>query len=124
MSSTPSDNDPYIPLGTRANNTICRDYWVGLPSRRYYANVVLRRIRELHVRRHASFSGQESHHRHCVDNIVFRAADPQVSNNYLYTKVHHLTIVTSWLQVLHRDWNGAGLIMLGTYGTTTMMINL
>jgi hypothetical protein len=38
--------------------------------------------------------------------------------------IHHLIILTSWLQVLHRDWNGAGLIMLGTYGTTTMMINL
>lgn len=30
----------------------------------------------------------------------------------------------SWLQVLARDWNGAGLVMLGTYGTTTTMINL
>lgn len=26
--------------------------------------------------------------------------------------------------MLKRDWNGAGLIMLGTYGTSTMMVNL
>jgi hypothetical protein len=33
-------------------------------------------------------------------------------------------MTTSWLEVLHRDWNGVGLAMLGTYGTATMMINL
>ena len=30
----------------------------------------------------------------------------------------------SWLQVLARDCNGAGLVMLGFYGTNTTMVNL
>jgi hypothetical protein len=124
LSPTSSNNNPYIPIGTRADHTICRDYWIGFSRRWYHAHVILYCARELDVRRLAAFSGQESHHRHCFDNNVFRAPDSKVSNDYPYTSINHLTISTSWLQVLHRDWNGAGLIMLGTYGTTTMMINL
>lgn len=82
LSPTPSDNDPYISLGIRADNTICRDYWTGLSGRWYYADVVLHRARELDVWRLAAFSGQESHHRHCLDDIILRAPDSQVSNDY------------------------------------------
>jgi hypothetical protein len=124
LSPTSSDNDSYIPIGIRADTTVCRDHWIGIPSRWSCADVHLHSARECDVRQITSISGQESSHRYCLDNIIFWAADPQASNVYPYTRVHHLTILTSWLQVLNRDWNGAGLIMLGTYGTATMMINL
>jgi hypothetical protein len=124
LSPAPSNNNPYVSPGIIFDTAICSDHWNGFSGRWSCADVYLYSVREFNVHQRAAFSGQESHHRYCLDNIIFWTSDPQVSNDWSYIRVHHLTILTSWLQVLNRDWNGAGLIMLGTYGTATMMVNL
>lgn len=122
VQTTSSDNNPYLPFGSRALGAILYYVRIALSDRGSCADVLLRGAGEPDVHQRASVPKQESYHRHHLDGGLSRPPDAYVNSECQHARMQLLTGLRSWMQDSHQDVGGPGI--LGAYATATMMLNL